>query len=150
MKQDEFVNRNYRIKMEFNLSGDVPAQFTQDQLKNEIESLLGEIEISSEIFEGEREDYVWALFPNDKIEFDIFRYDYTFVERPSCEHCGDNHCDFGVQIYRHDNGILWCWNCGSQYLSYSERQTIPKKEKKERKKFLKAKIEALKDELKEL
>ena len=114
MKKDEFVNRNYRIKMEFNLSGDVPAQFTQDQLKNEIESLLGEIEISSEIFEGEREDYV------------------------------------GVQIYRHDNGILWCWNCGSQYLSYSERQTIPKKEKKERKKFLKAKIEALKDELKEL
>ena len=145
-----YVNRNYNIKMEFTMSGEVPRRFTSEQLKEHIEGLLGEVEISSELFDGEKEDYIWTLFPDEYETFDVNEFGYRFIESPSCEHCGDNHTDFGIEIYDCESGVNWCINCGSGYFSTELIKTILKKEKKERKKFLKAKIESIKQELKEM
>lgn len=151
---DTFVNRNYKITMSFNMSGDVPPQFTEEQLKRQIENLihtdLGEVEIDSEIFDGEKEDYFWTLFPDGEIDIDIEGYQVDFVQNIDCEHCGVINDYFGPRIYVTKSGIVWCESCGDNLLTDDQKKSIEKKGKKFKKKLIKEKIESLKEELKSL
>tara|TARA_R110000851_G_scaffold331787_2_gene506518 strand:- start:295 stop:753 length:459 start_codon:yes stop_codon:yes gene_type:complete len=147
---DTYVNRNYTITMSFKMCGDVPLAFNQDQLKDKIKDLLGEVEIDSEIFDGEKEDYFWTLFPDGDIEIDAERIDVDFVHDIECEHCGQINDYFDARIYVNSSGIVWCYACGNNLLSDSHNKFIKKERKKFKKKLIKEKINSLKEDLKGL
>jgi hypothetical protein len=86
----------------------------------------------------------------DMDEYKILQYEIDFVESMDCEHCGHIEDYFGPRIYETNSGIEWCEGCGEHYLSTSEKKFLKKERKKFKKKFLKAKIEELQKELKEL
>jgi hypothetical protein len=145
MNADDFVNKNYKVQINFNVSGEVPPRFSPQDLKKGIEKYLSEIEQDSELYD-DSEYYHWATFPED-FEFHIDEYEIDFVESMDCEHCGHMSEYFGARIYMKDSGIEWCQNCGESYLSSSEKKWVKKKGKKFKKQLIKNKINALKEEL---
>tara|TARA_R110000851_G_scaffold131429_5_gene265395 strand:- start:30764 stop:31264 length:501 start_codon:yes stop_codon:yes gene_type:complete len=149
-KFDTFVNRDYKITMTFNMSGDVPPRFTEEQFRDKIESFFSELEIDSEVFDGETEHYFWTLSLDGDIKIDIKGYEVEFVEEFDCEHCGSYTDYFGPMVTLTDSGTTWCESCADTWLSENQKEFIEKERKKFKKKLIKKKIESLREDLKNL
>ena len=62
---------------------------------------------------------------------EINGHEISYIELPFCEHCGEGHEPFGVEI--DDGGTGWCLDCYmcSETVTEEQEQKIRKKELKE-------------------
>jgi hypothetical protein len=105
-------NRTYIITAKFKVSGTLPHFISKEHIESNIQAAIeraaGEIELSSEYYDM-KEDIVWAAFLQGDVQMETKEIKVDICAEPFCEHCGERHTDFGVEVY--EDGITWCLNC---------------------------------------
>lgn len=147
-QDDEDKNRTYIVTAKFRISGFLPDKVTEGHIKSNIQSQMrdavSEIDLSSEYYDGE-DDEEWGIYLDSDIELEMEQIVVRIGIHPFCEHCGENHEDFGIEIS--DGTTSWCLDC---YLSYTNNFLTKEDIKEIRSKFKELKKKHLLRELEEL
>jgi hypothetical protein len=134
-EDDDDKNRTYIVTATFKISGFLPDKVTEEHIKgniiSDIREAVGDIALSSEYY-GDDEDEEWEMFLEGDIELEMEEMAVKVCARPFCEHCGENHTDFGAEIS--DGGTSWCLDC---YLSGRNRTNLSKEDIEEIRKSVK-------------
>ncbi len=145
-----FDDRMFLITAKFKLRGSdldgIDIEHVKSNTQDAIQNAVGEIEFSSEYYDGNGEDEeVWAAFLNGDVVLDVKEMKIDICARPDCEHCGLGHKDFGIQIF--DGATHWCLDCtlAGEPDAFSEKEIeeMEKEVKKMKKEYYTKKLEEL-------
>lgn len=139
---------SYVVTAKFKVSGILPSfidkKHIEGNIRSEIEEAVGEIALSSEYYDMD-EDIEWGLYLEGDVNIDSDEFSIDICEEPFCEHCGERHTDFGIEVS--DGGTSWCIDCflsgNDEFFSKEELDELYKREKKERREYLLKKLHEL-------
>ena len=136
-------SKSYLVKASFMLKGEMFDFNSEDQLKNEIETVINDIAIDFDQVDDEQYDecYMDEVL---NVTVEIQEFSYKIVPLPFCEHCGENHEEFGLQFF--DGGTHWCLDCFNSGNDISDEQynAYIEEEKQAHLKYLEDKLKKLK------
>ena len=145
------TSKTFIVTVKFKVNGILPSIVTkkhiESNIQSEIEEAVGEVALSSEYYDMQ-EDIEWAVFLEGDVKVESEEISIDICEEPFCEHCGERHTDFGVQVS--DGGTSWCLDCflsgsHSDVFSEDELNELRKKEKTLAKKYYMKKLMELDD-----
>jgi len=134
-------NRTFIVTAKFKVSGYLPYMVTKEHVESnitsQIEDAVGEIALSSEYYDMD-EDIEWGVYLHGDVKIKSQEFSVDICEEPFCEHCGERHTDFGIEV--HDDGTSWCIDCflsgNDDVFSEEELKELYKKEKFLRREYL--------------
>ena len=136
------LSKSYQVKVSFTLSGEIFDFNDENQIKEELTEEISKIALDFDQVDSEEYDECYLDEIND-IKIELKEFSYEIRALPFCEHCGENHEEFGIQF--NVDGTSWCLDCYNsdghlskeQYAEYWEKVRIAYKE------YLKKKLEEL-------
>jgi len=102
----------------------------QDDIVDDLRKKTESLEKERDALEAERDELQCR-----SEKYSINELNIVYRDLPFCEHCGENHTDFGAEIAGPDDGTCWCLEC---FLSGNDlcdqdveiiRKTLEKKRK---------------------
>ena len=144
--------KTYIITTKFKVSGILPSFITTEHIESNIESAIeeaiGETALSSEYYDMD-EDIEWAVYLKGNVKvIESKEMAVSICEEPFCEHCGERHQDFGIEVF--DGGTSWCMSCflcnDDDVFTEKELDEIYKEEKKLKRQYLLKQLKELDDE----
>lgn len=141
--------KEYRVTVNFQIKGYLPYMIEEEHIKGKIEDLLHDtIALHGEYYGDYDEE--WEMYPSGKINVELSEFSITYTEQPFCEHCGERHSDYGVEI--HDGGTSWCLNCwlSGNEMTDEEIEEIQEKEREGKKEYYQKQLDTLNKKIKEL
>ena len=133
--------RTFIVTVNFKVSGYLPDMVTKEHIEGNISSgiqdVVSEIALSSEYYDMQ-EDIEWGVYLEGDVKIKSTEFSVNICNDPFCEHCGERHTDFGIEIS--DDGTSWCMDCflseNDDVFSKEELKEIYKKEKFLRREYL--------------
>jgi len=148
----EDKKRTFIVTIKFKVGGYLPYMVTKEHvesnIRSEVEEAVGEIALASEYYDMD-EDIEWGVYLEGDVKVNSQEFSIDIGEKPFCEHCGEKHEDFGIEV--HDDGTSWCMSCflsGSNDDVFSEEELniIYANEKTLKKEFYKKKLKELEND----
>jgi hypothetical protein len=120
------------VKLEEKTDGQDPSKSIIKTLESRIKSLESELKKTETKLDSYR---------SKPEKYSLGELNIRYTALPFCEHCGENHEEFGVEIKDPTGGTSWCLNCfTSQYdLCKQDVTKIEKERKKKEKAYYKKK-----------
>ena len=146
-------NKTFIVTAKFKMSGILPGYVTKEHIESNIQAAIdeavGDVALSSEYY-NMNDDVEWEVYLEGKVKVESKEYSVEICEDPFCEHCGERHQDFGIEV--HDDGTSWCIDCflsdgaADDVISKEELKELYKREKKLKVEHYKEKLKRLEDE----
>jgi hypothetical protein len=140
------LHRHSKIQNGGVLPDFVTKEHIESNIQDVIDEAVGDVALSSEYYDM-NDDIEWEIYLEGKVKIQSKEFSIDICEDPFCEHCGERHTDFGIEV--RDDGTAWCIDCflsgsdADDVLSKEELSDLYKREKK-------LKIEHYKEKLKQL
>jgi len=143
--------KNFIVTATFKMSGLLPHIVTKEHVESNIEAALvealGDIALSSEWYDSS-EDIEWEIYLEGDVKVKSKEFSVTIREQPFCEHCGERHSDFGIEVS--DDGTGWCIDCflsgNGDAFSVKELKELYEKEKFLKREFLLKQLHELEED----
>lgn len=136
-------DRNFIVTVTFKMNGEVPKRIPEEYIAGWIAQ---DFRCETQFSYGDHdfEEYFMAQIGDETtVTAKVKEYSIGYSEEPFCEHCGENHSDYGATI--NIDGVCWCVNCAclDDNFTESEINKIREKEKEGLKEYYKKKLEEL-------
>jgi len=146
-------NKTFIVTGKFKMSGILPGFVEKKHIEGNIQSAIEEavagIALSSEYYDMD-DDIEWEVYLDGDVKVKSKEFIVEIREDPFCEHCGERHTDFGIEVY--DDGTSWCIDCflsgsdAEDVFSKEELKELYKRVKNERRGYLLKKLHELEAE----
>lgn len=143
-------NKMFIVTAKFKMSGILPGyvekKHIEGNIQSAIEEAVGDIALSSEYYDM-NDDIEWEIYLEGDVKVRSKEFSVVIREEPFCEHCGERHTDFGIEVY--DDGTSWCMGCflsgsdADDVFTKEELKELYKREKLERRSYLLKKLHEL-------